>query len=87
MRYTELGQGVPKGRVWINKARYFENVPLEVWNFHIGDYQVCQKWLKDRKGRALSINDLQHYQHNVAALRETIRLMAEIDHAMNWHGG
>ncbi|HZO99007.1 MAG TPA: type ISP restriction/modification enzyme, partial [Terriglobia bacterium] len=29
-------------------GQYFEGVPPEVWNFHIGGYQVCEKWLKDR---------------------------------------
>ena len=63
----------------INKTQYFEGVPPEVWEFHIGGYQVCQKWLKDRKGRTLSYDDLTHYQKVVVALKETIRLMAEID--------
>ena len=66
-------------RVKINKTQYFEGVPLEVWNFHVGGYQVCQKWLKDRKGRTLSADDITHYQKIVVALKETIRLMAEID--------
>ena len=66
-------------RVRINKEQYFEGVPQEVWNFHIGGYQVCQKWLKDRKGRTLSYDELTHYQKVVVALKETIRLMAEID--------
>ena len=42
-------------------------------------YQVCDKWLKDRKGRKLDNDDLMHYQRIVVALNETIRLMAEID--------
>ena len=66
-------------RVYINKTQYFEGVPQEVWNFHIGGYQVCQKWLKDRKGRTLTYDDLTHYQKIVVALKETIRLMEEID--------
>jgi len=66
-------------RVYINKTQYFEGVPPEVWNFHIGGYQVCQKWLKDRKGRKISIDDSTHYQKIVVALKETIRLMEEVD--------
>jgi len=66
-------------RVNINKTQYFEGVPPEVWEFHIGGYQVCQKWLKDRKGRTLTYDDLTHYQKVIVALNETIRLMAEID--------
>jgi len=72
--YNESNQ-----RVYINKEQYFEGVPLEVWIFHIGGYQVCQKWLKDRKGRTLTYDELTHYQKIVIALKETIRLMAEID--------
>jgi len=66
-------------RVYINKTQYFEGVPPEVWNFHIGGYQVCHKWLKDRKGRTLTYDDLTHYQKVIVALKETIRLMEEID--------
>jgi len=66
-------------RVYINKTQYFEGVAPEVWNFHIGGYQVCQKWLKDRKGRTLTYDELTHYQKVIVALKETIRLMGEID--------
>jgi type ISP restriction-modification system protein len=59
----------------------------EGWNFHVGGYQVCQKWLKDRKGRVLSYEDIQHYQRVVAALAETIELMEQIDVAIEEHGG
>jgi predicted helicase len=66
-------------RVHINKTQYFEGVPPEVWEFHIGGYQVAQKWLKDRKGRTLTFDELTHYQKIIVALKETSRLMAEID--------
>ncbi len=68
-----------KERVWINKEQYFEGVPSEVWEFHIGGYQVCSKWLKDRKGRTLSYDDIKHYGRIVSALSETIRLMGVVD--------
>ena len=72
--YDETG-----GRVYINKQQYFEGVAPEVWEFHIGGYQVCQKWLKDRKGRTLTYDERVHYQKIIIAIKETIRLMAEID--------
>ena len=82
-RYVEphtddKGNEVP-GRVYINKTQYFEGVPPEVWEFHIGGYQVLDKWLKDRRGRRLSFDELLHYQKIVVALKETIGLMEEID--------
>lgn len=75
--------------VWIDKAKTegFRGVPDAVWNFHIGGYQVCEKWLKDRKGRRLSADDTIHYQKVVVALNETIRLMAEIDRVIDKHDG
>jgi len=86
---------LPEGRVYMSKddrragtqGQYFEGVPPEVWAFHIGGYQVCGKWLKDRRGRQLSYEDLTHYQRVVVALHETIRLMSEIDAAIDAHGG
>ena len=65
----------------------FQGVTEAVWNFHIGGYQVCEKWLKDRKGRTLSEEDIAHYHKIVVALSETIRLMAEIDAVIEAHGG
>jgi len=74
-------------RVYINESQFFEGVPRRVWQFHVGGYQVCRKWLKDRKGRRLSYDDLTHYQRVVSALRDTIDIMAEIDEAIEEHGG
>lgn len=67
------------GRVFINKKQYFGGVPLKAWDFQIGGYQVLDKWLKERKGRSLSYDEVTHFQKVVVALKETIRLMAEID--------
>jgi predicted helicase len=85
--YTFPADASEQGRVRINKTQYFQGVPPEVWEFHVGGYQVCQKWLKDRKGRKLEFNDIQHYQRMVAALAETIKLMEQIDEAIDEHGG
>ena len=67
------------GKVFINETQYFDNVPELAWNFYIGGYQPAQKWLKDRKGRQLSFEDILHYQKIIVALTETDRLMKEVD--------
>lgn len=64
--------------VWINDSQYFGNVPEEAWNAYIGGYQPAQKWLKDRKGRNLTFDDIFHYHHIIYALSETQRLMTEL---------
>lgn len=67
------------GKVWINVTQYFGNVPEIAWNFYIGGYQPAQKWLKDRKGHNLTIDDIRHYQRIIVALTETDKIMKEID--------
>lgn len=67
------------GRVWINTDQYFDNVPLAAWEHHIGGYQPAQKWLKDRKGRALTYDDIRHYQRIIKILSETDRIMGDIE--------
>ena len=71
--------GSDLGRVYFSDTQYFSGVPATAWNFYIGGYQPAQKWLKDRKGRKLSFDDIQHYQKIIVALTETDRIMKEID--------
>lgn len=67
------------GKVWINDVQYFDKVPQIAWEFYIGGYQPAQKWLKDRKGRNLSFENILHYQKIIVALTETDKLMKQID--------
>ena len=76
-KYVAHAESANKGKVYINKDQFFEGVNPEVWEFHIGGYQVCEKWLKDRRERKLSYEEISHYQKIVVALGETIRLMQE----------
>ena len=83
--YPEDGDNVvektsyTEGKVYINPSQYFGNVPPVAWEFYIGGYQPAQKWLKDRKGRELSFDDILHYQRMIVALTATDRIMREID--------
>lgn len=81
--------------VWIDKGTTcgFEGVQEDVWNFHIGGYQVCEKWLKVRgpkngnPGRILTDEDIAHYQKIIITLSETISVMTHIDEVIDKHGG
>lgn len=84
------------GKVMINPSCHFEDVTPDVWDFNIGGYQVCYKWLKDRAGkggknphpgRILSEDDILHYRRITIAIRETIALMKQVDDTINEHGG
>jgi predicted helicase len=78
-----------RNTVWLDKGRAngFEGVREQVWDYHVGGYQVCEKWLKDRKDRRLSKDEIAHYQKIIVALSETILLMKEVDEVIERHGG
>ena len=76
-----------QGRVFINRNQYFEGVTRETWEFSIGGYRPAEKWLKDRRRRTLSYDDITHYRRICAALAETPRIMTRIDAAIESHGG
>ncbi len=67
--------------IYINKMQHFEPVPQAVWNFHIGGYQVLDKYLKSRKGRTLSLDEIEHVAKVADSLAFTIDQMAAIDDA------
>lgn len=85
--YPFMGEGddvvvkpeLKDGAVYINAGQWFANVPEVAWGFYIGGYQPAQKWLKDRKGRALSFDDVMHYRKIIKILVETDRIMREIE--------
>ena len=84
--------GVPSwsdDTIWLDEKQSIgiEGVPEGVWNFHIGGYQVCFKWLKDRKGRELTNEELSHYQKIVFVVSKTMGLMGEIDTLIEGSGG
>ena len=65
----------------INKAQSLRPVPLPVWEFRIGGYQVIDKYLKSRKGRTLSLDEINNVAAIADALAFTIDQMARIDDA------
>ena len=66
-------------QVWINPNQYFTDVREEVWKYEIGAYQVCEKWLKDRRGEVLSHAEVRQYRAILVAIAETLAVTAEID--------
>ena len=67
----------------MNKVSYIENVPPEIWDMFIGGYQPVQKWLKERKGRPISDEEITSLRRIIYILRETSEIMPKIDAAYN----
>jgi predicted helicase len=78
IKYDKEGE-----RVYINKDQYFEGIPENIWQYQIGGYQVCNKWLKDRKGKVLSLDDIKHYCKVATAIKHTINIQKSIDEIYN----
>ena len=66
-------------RLYINPQQYFAPVPEDVWNCHIGGYQVLDKYLKSRRGRGLSLDEIENLLNVVKVLRFTSERMEEIE--------
>jgi predicted helicase len=67
------------GKVFINKTQYFSDIDKNIWEYQIGGYQVMHKWLKDRKERVLTLEDIQVYIKIAKALQLTIEYQKKID--------
>lgn len=66
-------------RLYINSTQFFNNVSSEIWKYFVGGYQVLDKWLKDRNGKILTLEDQLHFRKIITALTETIELQRRID--------
>lgn len=70
-------------RVYINGPQYFAPISTAVYEYRIGGYQVCEKWLKDRKGLPLELDDIRTYCRMVTAIDKTIEIQQELDDVYN----
>ena len=66
-------------RVYVNRTQYFGPLPREIYEYRIGGYQVCQKWLKDRRERRLELDDIRTYCRIVTAIGHTLTIQHQID--------
>ena len=88
-RFPKMGSNMveevrfDEGRVFINVEQYFDNVPQVAWEMPIGGYRPAEKWLKDRKGRALTLEDRKHYQRIIIALMKTVEAAEMLDASWN----
>lgn len=67
------------GIIRVNSSQFFGSVSKKVWEYQIGGYQVLEKWLKDRKGRVLSLDEIRQYCEIVSSIEKTIEFQEEID--------
>ena len=66
-------------RMHVNRTKYFGPLSPEVCQYRIGGYQVCEKWLKDRKERCLFTTDIRTYCRMVTAIERTITIQQQLE--------
>jgi hypothetical protein len=69
--------------VYLNGAAYWRNIPLNVWEYHIGGYQVIKKWLSYREdkilGRALKPEEAREVTNMARRIAAIILLQPTLD--------
>ncbi len=76
--FIELA-GEPGGRIYINNTKFFDVVDRRVWKYQVGGYQVLHEWLNQRLGEVLDWQAIYYYQQVIETIRQTFRVMDEID--------
>lgn len=62
-------------RLFINKSLYFDKVDSSVWEYKIGGYAVCEKYLKSHKGEEI---DFIHFQKIIQTLHKSLEIESKI---------
>ncbi|MCU0959300.1 MAG: hypothetical protein MUF48_04285 [Pirellulaceae bacterium] len=73
--------------VHINAELRIAGVSHAVWEFRVGSYQVCKKWLQERRGRWVTADEIQHYARLLAAVQQSLQYVQDVEHVVEAHGG
>lgn len=69
--------------VYLNDVAFWANVPVKVWDYTIGGYQVVKKWLSYREekllGRPLSKDEVRYVQEMVRRIAALLLLQPALD--------
>lgn len=67
-----------KEKLFINSTNYFDNVPESAFDYFMCEYPVFKKYLKDRKGRVLSSNEIYQMENIIRSLAFTIDIHVKV---------
>ena len=77
--------------VYVNSTAFWKNVPVAVWTYRLGGYQVLKKWLSYREqgvlGRPLRPEEIQHFCETVRRIGAILMMTRSNDSPVPWSGG
>ena len=69
--------------VWLNNRAYWRNIPLRVWEYTLGGYQVIKKWLSYREkellARPLSVEEARYVMEMARRIAAILLLSQALD--------
>ena len=69
--------------IYLNNTAYWKNVPVGVWEYTIGGYQVIKKWLsyreRDLLGRSLTIDEAREVTNIARRIAAILLVEPELD--------
>ena len=69
--------------VYLNEAAHWSNIPIRVWEYTIGGYQVVKKWLSYREerllGRPLTKDEVRYVQEMARRIAALLLLEPALD--------
>lgn len=69
--------------VYLNDAACWRNVPMSVWAYTLGGYQVIKKWLTYREkallGRCLSLDEVKGVTNMARRIAALLALQSSLD--------
>ena len=83
--FLEKGDNIVKdlkfinNKLFINESQYFNLVSDDIYKFFIGGYQVIDKYLKYRKGKQLTLEEIENVENIIKVIAFTIDQMKKID--------
>ena len=77
----------------IPDGSHFSGLNIKIWEYFVGSYQICYKWLYDRrakkgiKGKVLTDAEITTFIDLTTSINQTLMIMEQIDNYINDNGG
>ena len=72
-----------ENKLFISEDLFFTCVTTEIWQFQIGGYKILEKYLRERRGRTLSLEETQTLERIIYSIGFSINAATKVDELWN----